>query len=182
MIVRNSWVTKVAQGARKSAGFFDSSVFEAAQRVDDEALKRFLREGLVNTSVTCVLVGTSTAVRRWVRYEIFRSFICGNGLLAIHINAIEGLDKKTTPGGANPFDCVAFTVEGDRVRFKELKKSGWQPATDVGSMPLASVRYDLGGRTNHTFSCLFPIYRWYADDGRENMGDWIEDAAVAAGR
>ena len=27
--VRNSWVTKVAQGSREDAGFFDSSVFEA---------------------------------------------------------------------------------------------------------------------------------------------------------
>ena len=45
-VVRNSWVTKVAQGTRDDAGFFDSSVFEASQRESDDSLKRFLREGL----------------------------------------------------------------------------------------------------------------------------------------
>ena len=55
-VVRNSWVAKVAQGEREDAGFFDSSVFEAAQRTSDDALKSFLSKGLKNTSVTCVLV------------------------------------------------------------------------------------------------------------------------------
>ena len=86
--VRNSWVTKVAQGERSSAGFFDSSVVEAAERENVETLKTFLRNGLKNTSVTCVLVGQHTALRRWVRYEIFRSFMRGNGLLAVRINSI----------------------------------------------------------------------------------------------
>jgi hypothetical protein len=37
--VRNSWVTKVTQGSREDAGFFDSSVFEASEREDPETLK-----------------------------------------------------------------------------------------------------------------------------------------------
>jgi len=77
---KTSWVTKLAQGERDDAGFFDSSVFEAAQRESDEVLKRFLRDGLKNTTVTCVLVGSETALRRWIRYEIFQSFMRGNGL------------------------------------------------------------------------------------------------------
>ena len=35
---RNSWVTKVAQGERQDAGFFDSSVFESKKRQDDDVL------------------------------------------------------------------------------------------------------------------------------------------------
>jgi hypothetical protein len=91
-VVRNSWVTKVAQGERQDAGFFDSSVFEANKRESDDALKRFLREGLNNTSVTCVLVGAETVLRRWVRYEIFRSFMCGNGLLAVRLTVRPNLE------------------------------------------------------------------------------------------
>jgi hypothetical protein len=181
-VVRNSWVTKVVQEGRESAGFFDSSVFEASQRESDEALKRFLRDGLKNTSVTCVLVGEHTALRRWVRYEIMRSFICGNGLLAVKINTIPAMKSPATPAGANPFDCIAFTVEDDRVRFRELMTSGWQYAQDVGSMPRNEVRYDIGSMTNHTFACIFPIYDWDADNGTMNLGDWIETAARHAGR
>jgi hypothetical protein len=180
--VRNSWVTKVAQGNREDAGFFDSSVFEAAQRESDDALKRFLREGLNGTSVTCVLVGAETCLRRWVRYEIFRSFICGNGLLAVNIHTIGSLRSPATAAGANPFDTVAFAIDNNQVRFKEIKTTGWQPASDVGSMPLNEVAYNLRGCTNHTFSTIFPIYAWDSDDGYNNLGRWIETAAKQAGR
>lgn len=181
-VVRNSWVTKVALGEREDAGFFDSSVFETMQRESDDALKRFLREGLRNTAVTCVLVGAQTTLRRWVRYEIFRSFRRGNGLLAVRIHTIPGFNKQQAARGPNPLNDVAFTVDGDCVRFKEYMTTGWQPARDVGSMPLNDVAYDLGTLTNHRFSTLFPIYDWDTDDGYKNLGDWIEDAAEHAGR
>ena len=181
-VVRNSWVTKVAKGEREDAGFFDSSVFEAKQHESDDSLKRFLREGLVNTTVTCVLVGTNTNYRRWVRYEVFRSFMRGNGLLAIRIHSIQDLGKKTAAEGPNPFQNVAFTVANDQVTFREYMTNGWQPARDVGSIPLADVAYNLGGRDNHTFATVFPIYDWDTGDGFNRMGDWIELAAKQAGR
>jgi hypothetical protein len=181
-VVRNSWVAKVAQGERQDAGFFDSSVFEASKRESDDALRRFIREGLKNTTVTCVLVGTETCLRRWVRYEIFRSFIRGNGLLAVRIHTIGSIHSPATSKGENPFDCVAFTVGDDAVRFRELKTSGWEPASDVGAMPLSDVAYNLGGRTNHTFATMFPIYEWDSDKGYDNLGSWIESAARKAGR
>jgi hypothetical protein len=181
-VVRNSWVTKVAQGERDDAGFFDSSVFEAQQRQSDDVLKNFLREGLKNTTVTCVLVGRETNLRRWVRYEIFRSFLRGNGLLAVRIHTISGLNTPATSSGANPFANLAFSVDGDRLKFKEYMTTGWQLSRDVGSMPLTNVAYDLGGRTNHTLSTLFPIYDWETGDGYNELGEWIETAARQAGK
>jgi hypothetical protein len=180
-VVRNSWVTKVAQGTREDAGFFDSSVFEASQRESDDTLKRFLRDGLSGTTVTCVLVGAETCLRRWVRYEIFRSFMRGNGLLAIRIHNIGSLHSAVIAAGVNPFECVAFTVDNETVRFREIKTTGWQPASDVGPMPLAEVAYNLGDRTNHTFGNLFPIHDWQDDRGYDNLGSWIEAAAKQAG-
>jgi hypothetical protein len=174
-------VTKVVQGERDDAGFFDSSVFEAKQRESDEALKRFLRQGLNNTTVTCVLVGAQTSLRRWVRYEILRSFIRGNGLVAVRIHTIAGFDKRQCAEGFDPFESLAFVVNGDQVGFKEYMASGWQSAQDVGGMPLSDVAYYLGGKTNHTFSTLFPIHDWYADNGYDNLGSWIEGAARQAG-
>jgi hypothetical protein len=84
--------------------------------------------------------------------------------------------------GTNPFDTVAFIVDNDQVRFKEIMTSGWKPARDVGSTPLNEVAYILGNLTNHTFSSIFPIYVWDRDDGYNNIGEWIETAATQAGR
>ena len=180
-VVRNSWVTKVAQGEREDAGFFDSSVFEAKQRESDDVLKMFLREGLKNSTVTCVLVGAKTALRRWVRYEIMRSFVRNNGLLAIRIHSIAGFDKKTCASGSNPFNALAFVVKNNRLSFKEDMSTGWKPARDGGSIPLDDVAYDLGNRTNHRLSTLFQIYDWDIDEGFEHLGMWIELAASRAG-
>jgi hypothetical protein len=153
-----------------------------SQREDDDSLKRFLREGLKNTSVTCVLVGERTTFSRWVRYEIFRSFMCGNGLLAVRINSISDFRNPPTLPGPNPFDDLAFDVDQDRVRFREYLTTGWGRAIDVGSMPQNEVRYDLGNTANHTLACLFPIYDWEVENGRQNLNRWIEKAAQQAGR
>ena len=181
-VVRNSWVTKVAQGEREDAGFFDSSVFEKSKKESDETLKRFLREGLKNTTVTCVLVGAETCLRRWVRYEIFQSFIRGNGLLAIRIHSIGSLHSAATSSGGNPFDSLAFTINDKIINFKEYKTNGWQLSADVASMPLSDASYNLGNLNNHTFSNLFPIYDWNVDKGYDKLGIWIETAAKQAGR
>lgn len=179
MVVRNSWVTKAD---REDSGFFDSSVFESKQRDSDDALKAFLTDGLKNTSVTCVLVGAETTLRRWVRFEIFRSFMRGNGLFAVHVNGIKNLQQQVSDVGSDPFAAVAFAVTGDRLHFKEYKTSGWKPASDVGSMPLSDVAYNLNGMANNTFGCLFPTYDWMSDDGYNNLGGWIEQAAAQAAK
>jgi hypothetical protein len=98
--VRNSWVVRDTEEI--SRGFFDSSVFEASKKESDDALKKFLRNGLENTSVTCILAGTDTWSRRWVRYEIARSIIKGNGLLTVYIHGVQNAAKQTSAKGADP--------------------------------------------------------------------------------
>ena len=98
-IVRKSWVTKPD---REDAGFFDSSVFESKQRTSDDALKRFLNEGLIGSSVTCVLIGNETAWRRWVRYEVLRSFAEGKGLFGIYIHSISRFNEGSDIQVADP--------------------------------------------------------------------------------
>ena len=92
--VRNCWVVKPED--QQSVGFWDSSVFEASQKTGDEALKTFLRDGLNNTSVTCVLTGTDTWKRRWVRYEIARSLVRGNGLLTVFIHGVKNNQSQAS--------------------------------------------------------------------------------------
>lgn len=182
LVVRNSWMTKASQGQRECAGFFDSSIFEEKAREDPDSLKRFLGESLQSASVTCVLVGQMTFLRRWVRYEILRSFMCGNGLLAVRIHSIAALNSPATEPGRNPFECLSFDIAEDHVHFQERMRTGWQRAGDVGSMALADVPYALGNRTNNTLATIFPIYDWEIEDGFTKFAEWIEAAARMAKR
>lgn len=101
-VVRNSWVTQ----DRESAGFFDASLWEEAQKKGDAAIKSMIDEALKNTSVTVVLIGKETASRPYVQYEIEKSIERGNGLLGIHIYNVENQDKKTTDMGKNPLPAA----------------------------------------------------------------------------
>lgn len=97
-VVRNSWVTQ----DRSSAGFFDSSLWEEAQTKGDRAVRALIDDGLLNTSVTVVLIGRFTAARDYVRYEIEQSAARGNGLLGVHIENIGNSKGETDPTGSNP--------------------------------------------------------------------------------
>lgn len=89
-VVRNHWLTK---SDREDAGFFDSSVWETAKKSDTSAVKRLIHSGLDGTSVTCVLIGTQTYTRPWVRYELMKSFRKGNRILGVYINLIRGAGR-----------------------------------------------------------------------------------------
>lgn len=178
-VVKQSWLTKEA---REAAGFFDSSAFETKKRTSNDALKEFLNEQLKGTSVTCVLIGSETAHRPWVRYELVRSFYRGNGLFGIRIHGIKNFDQQYGTAGPNPFDFLAYHVVDDRVAWKEKNNGAWGRYDEVPSMALSDVAYELKGEHNNTFACRFPIYDWVSDNGYENLGAWVEDAAKHAGK
>src|SRR5208337_2468404 len=71
-------------------------------------LKRVIREGVQYTSAICVLVGSQTWSRPWVRYEIARAVIDGRGLLAVHLNNIRHhATGQPHPLGQNPMAYMA---------------------------------------------------------------------------
>ncbi len=182
MNVRNSWVVQKDQ--QKDIGFFDGSVFEASKRESDNALKRFLREGLDNTSVTCVLAGTNTWERRWVRYEIARSVIKGNGILTVYIDGLKNRDGNVSVKGANPLDYMGVYRKADGIYLAEFKDSKWIAYNDY---TIAIPERDLWfpPPTSNTVMQLSKYCRSYdfiVDDGRKNIGKWIETAAESAGR
>ena len=176
--VRNSWITK----DRESSGFFDSSVFEAKKKEGTEELKRFLREALKNTSVTCVLAGAETYSRRWVQYELVRSFKKGNGILCVKIGGIKDWDGEAAIQGPSPLTHLAYKVDDGIVSWQIKSGENWKVYSDVPTMKESEVVYDISGKKHHEFSALFKTHSWTADDGYNNLGKWIETAANAAGR
>lgn len=179
-VVRNSWVTKPD---REDAGFFDSSVFESKKRTSDDALKSFLADGLKGSSVTAVLYTKETAHRRWVRYELLKSFVEGKGILAIDIHTIADLNKKTTASGPNPLNLLGAEISNQTCCLKEKQPNGtWRWAKDVASVPVRNLPYSLGNRTNFTLGTLFNWYDWKQNNGYTNMSKWIDDAAKLADR
>lgn len=115
-IVRNSGKVD----ATAAAGWDDASLWEAAKRKGRAEIERLIEEGLRRTSVTAVLIGTETAERRWVNYEIARSIDRGNGVLGVCIHRIKDQSGRPSRGGAKPVAMIehGFPVyDWDRERF-----------------------------------------------------------------
>src|SRR5438309_4594131 len=97
-IVRNSAVIE----GTSAAGFSDASLWEEAKKEGDAAIQRLINNGLSGTSVTVVLIGTQTASRRWVTYEIRKSIERGNGLLGVRIHMIKDKSGQIDTAGLVP--------------------------------------------------------------------------------
>lgn len=186
-VVRNSWLLK-----NKEETFVDGSIWEKSKSTGDTVLKNLIGTGLNKTSVTAILIGKNTANRRWVNYEIIKSFDKGNGIFGIHINRIKGITGLTARG-PNPLDRLGFSVsdDGKKIKFYELQKRKWRAFTDlqeINNKKSNSIYFDdhwLRGNEYgkfFKFSEKFPTFCWGFDDGRKNFAIWIQEAAEHVGR
>jgi hypothetical protein len=104
--VRNSGI--VLSPGDTAAGFTDGASWESVKRQGEGAIKKWIDSELNGTSVTVVLIGSQTAGRQWVNYEIIESVNRGNGLLGVYIHNVRDLNSRTDVKGANPFDSVRW--------------------------------------------------------------------------
>ena len=126
-------------------GFIDAADWESIRRQGDAAIERWINNELQNTSTTAVLIGSETASRPWVRFEILKSWNRGNGLIGVLIHNIKDEKRQTDAPGANPF--------------------GWFKLPD-GTL----------------LSSVCKTYDWVVDDGRNNLGKWLEEACEIRAR
>jgi hypothetical protein len=196
--VRNSWKISHPDSANNRS-FYDSSLWESRKLTNDEALKRLIRAGVLYTSAVCVLAGTHTWDRRWVRYEIARAIIDGRGLLTVHLNNINHHQTKGRhPLGQNPLAFIGIAKLQSDARLppryflyeKRLVPNGygqlveeWQPYGDHA----AAVKKP-SWLTDPSLDHVMPLsadaaeYDYELENGHRNIGSWIDKAAQRAGR
>ncbi len=170
-VVRNHGLTKDT-----GAGFFDASLWESVKRSGPTALKRLINDGLNGTSVTCVLIGSETYSRPWVRYEMLKSFRRGNSLLGIHINNIKGRDQRVKTQGPNPLTQVGvtFSSDGRTGTLWELTNNTWIRYGEVdGDADYATNVNEPYRGKGFNLSRWYRTYDWVADSGYVNFPTWV---------
>src|SRR5688572_20527154 len=124
--VRNS---NVVSGP-DTAGFFDHSEYNEAKKTGAEGISRMIQRHLNNTTVTVILIGSQTAQRPWVKYEIEQSIARKNGLLGIYIHHLKDQNGNASVRGSKPsvLQIVEFPTydwDGDLNRFRrEIEAAG----------------------------------------------------------
>jgi hypothetical protein len=196
--VRNAWkITHPDSSLNRS--FYDSSLWEARKLVDPEGIKQLIRSGVLRTSAVCVLAGSMTWDRRWVRYEIARAIIDGRGLLTVHLNGINHHQTKAShPRGLNPLAHMGVAkLRPDNRRPPQyyLYEMKLVPDGYGGAIEQWSRYSDYTAPvkkptwlTDPDVDYVMPLsadaadYDYGQDHGHRNIGSWIDRAAKQAGR
>ena len=84
--------------------------WETITKGGDAAIKKWIDGQMYGKSCAVVLVGTKTAGRKWIKYEIRKALEDGKGLVGIHVNKLKDAGGNTAVKGANPFSD--FEVDG----------------------------------------------------------------------
>jgi len=80
--------------------------WETVTRGGDAAIEKWIANQMYGKSCTVVLVGSNTANRKWINYEIVKSWGDGMGVVGIYIHGLKNLDGKISAKGDNPFDYI----------------------------------------------------------------------------
>ena len=82
--------------------------WEIVKKGGDDAIKKWINSQLDGRSCTIVLIGSETAGRKWIKYEIEKSWNDAKGVLGIFIHNLKDANGKQATKGKNPF--TDFTI------------------------------------------------------------------------
>ena len=92
--------------------------WEEIKRKGENSIKKWIEDSLKYKSCCVVLVGSETANRKWVIYEIERAWNLGKGVLGICIHKLKDQNGNQSYKGPNPFDNL--TMKRDNNRLSEI--------------------------------------------------------------
>lgn len=83
--------------------------WEQVKRFGNDAIKKWIDDNMKYRSCVVVLIGSETASRPWVQYEIKKAWMDRKGLLGIYIHNIRDPRTGICRKGQNPFE--QFTLD-----------------------------------------------------------------------
>jgi len=137
---RDSWRVQQVKnmGVVEGQRLLSSNDWEEVKKKGDAAIKEWIATEMKGKSCLVVLIGSETAGRPWVRYEIQKAWTDGKGVLGVDIHHLKNKDGKTDTRGANPF--AALTLNG--TAFSDVARRH-NPAGSTSSEVYASIEASL---------------------------------------
>ncbi len=89
--------------------------WETIKKGGSTAIKRWINGQIHGKSCTVVLIGQNTAGRKWINYEIEKSWNDGMGIVGIHIHGLKNIGGNVSSKGKNPFETFTFDGSGKKL-------------------------------------------------------------------
>jgi hypothetical protein len=84
----------------------------------DPAIESWIDAQMKGRTCAIVLIGSKTAGRKWINYEIVKSWNDGKGVFGIYIHGLKNKDGQQSSKGQNPFDYLSFSNSGEKLSIK----------------------------------------------------------------
>lgn len=123
--------------------------WEEIKNTGDTAIKKWINDNMSGKSCVVVLVGSETASRPWVRYEIRKAWEEGKGVLGVHIHGLKDLNGNTSTKGTSPFTDLTISEDGKLMT--------------LGSAPV--LKNPAGSTSKDIYATI-----------QNNIESWIEEA------
>lgn len=95
-------------GAIEGNSAVNANEWEQIKKSGKTAVQNWIDENMKYKRCIIVLIGSETASRPWVKYEIERAWNQGKAIIGIHIHNIRCARNGVCRKGANPFDEFKF--------------------------------------------------------------------------
>ena len=79
----------------------------------DAAIQKWIDDQMKGKSCAVVLIGSKTAGRKWIKYEIKKAWDDKKGVVGIYIHKLKDKDGNQSSKGRNPFDDI--TINGSKL-------------------------------------------------------------------
>ncbi len=114
--------------------------WETVKKGGDASIQKWIDGQLYGRSCAIILIGSNTAGRKWINYEIENAWNEGKGLLGIHIHNLKNSEGNQCSIGANPFET--FTMKRDNAKLSSIVKT-YNPIGSDSTAVYASIKNNL---------------------------------------
>lgn len=96
-------------GAIEGQEILPAQTWEAVKARGEQAIQGWIDKEMAYKGAVVVLIGSQTASRRWVKYEIQKAWASRKPLLGIQIHGLKDEHQRTSTAGPNPFSQFGFS-------------------------------------------------------------------------
>ena len=126
-------------GAVEGQPLLNSQQWEEVKKKGDDAIRKWIDGQMAYKSAVVVLIGSQTAGRRWVRYEIAHAWDNHKPLVGIRIHGLADQNGHTDPLGVNPSTGVTLQGGGNVGQFVTVHN----PAGSTSQEVYADIKKNL---------------------------------------
>lgn len=136
---RDAWRVQQVKnmGVVEEQPLLSSNDWEAVKKKGEQAIKDWIAKEMKGKNCVVVLIGTQTAGRKWVNYEIEKGWKDGKGVVGVRIHKLKQANELPSAKGGNPFNYV--TLPGSTKKLSTVAEI-YDPAGATSNEVYSSIK------------------------------------------